>query len=580
MNNPSADARKKNLQRFEREARSAAKVQIEGVVSIRDAGEFHGNPYIAMDFVEGATLDEFWEESKTKDVNEAVRIATIIARSLSHIHRAGIIHRDIKPANILMDTTVSPPMPKITDFSLAMLTDPMEQRLTQTGATVGTPYYMSPEQTMGKREDIGAHSDIYSLGAVLYEMLCGSPPFRAKSLRELYAKIQRQPAASLNKKNQGVSLELEKIIFKALEKLPRIRFKNSQKFAEAMENYLGGKKVVLGEPDYWDKILSFLLLHQRIIRNGAIALLLFLFLLPLISKVLSVFFPKKRTLVVKDIAKEKKQQQVYKEKQISILLESVRKLNKKGKKNKAINELRAALKERKHPSHMENLLWLAMEFQERKNQKLFWYHIERWYDLDPEDYLMACFQIPEDWFLRSLGFFYAGYPSTAKKILAHGRRILKNKNREQLQSLLHGQLLWLTGWEGRGKKILANIDHPFYQGENIPIPLFLLAKGNIAAAQKYSQKLLQESKSSRWLMTAGLIAMADKKFPKAYTYFEQIPSFEFEEYNKPARYYSAICLYYQREYKKAWELFKKLTSFPKTKKFMNKIRKNTRRSKK
>ena len=220
-------------ERFLREARAAAKVRHAHVCPLYDAGTHDGQPYVVMAFVDGASLDGMLKKGRIEDVPTAVRIAMEVAEALAEVHRHGIIHRDLKPGNILIDREG---LASLTDFGLALSTLNAE-RLTSDGMVVGTPVYMSPEQAAGENTTLTPSADIYSLGAVLYEMLVGQPPFLAP-LRELLLKIVSQAPASPLDHRPELDPQLAAIVMRALEKSPKQRFATADDLAQSLRDWL------------------------------------------------------------------------------------------------------------------------------------------------------------------------------------------------------------------------------------------------------------------------------------------------------------------------------------------------------
>jgi serine/threonine-protein kinase len=173
--NSDADAR----MRFLQEARLAGNIQHENIVSVFDYGEHDGHPYIVMEYLKGEDLRNAIRGNHLGSLDGRLKIAQDIASALAYVHAQGVVHRDIKPDNLLLDDGASgaPPTLKIGDFGLARLAG--DSHLTATGAAIGTPAYMSPEQAVG--DPVDARSDVYSLGLVMYQMLTGSLPFRGKT---------------------------------------------------------------------------------------------------------------------------------------------------------------------------------------------------------------------------------------------------------------------------------------------------------------------------------------------------------------------------------------------------------------
>jgi tetratricopeptide (TPR) repeat protein/tRNA A-37 threonylcarbamoyl transferase component Bud32 len=270
--------------RFLREARSAGHLSHPNIVPVFAAGSERGVPYFAMEFIEGASLEDIAREPI--EPRRAVEIVRDVARALHYSHLRGIVHRDIKPANILIDREGRP---RITDFGLAkVLGDPTG--LTVEGTTLGTPAYMSPEQAAGKSDTVGPSSDLYSLGAVFYETLTGRPPFQAETPFHLMAMIQSEAPALPRRLRAGVPRDAERVCLKALEKDPTRRYSGMGEFADDLDRILQGKPVRARPP-------SALAGLQRFARRQRTALLaaLLAFLATGLIGVLFVWRPGSRT---------------------------------------------------------------------------------------------------------------------------------------------------------------------------------------------------------------------------------------------------------------------------------------------
>jgi len=218
-------------ERFLREIKTIASLQHPHILGLIDSGEMDGTAFYVMPFVEGESLRDRLNREKQLSIADAVRIATEVADALDYAHRHGVIHRDIKPENILLHDGNA----VVADFGIALAADTAGgQRLTETGMSLGTPTYMSPEQAMGERR-ITARSDLYSLGVVTYEMLVGEPPFTGPTAQSILAKTLTEPSPLLRALRPTVPATVEVAVLTALQKLPADRWDSALEFAKAME---------------------------------------------------------------------------------------------------------------------------------------------------------------------------------------------------------------------------------------------------------------------------------------------------------------------------------------------------------
>ncbi|HEY6827068.1 MAG TPA: protein kinase [Gemmatimonadaceae bacterium] len=219
-------------ERFVQEIKTTAALQHPHILPLFDSGEADGFLYYVMPYIEGETIREKLNRETQAGVDEAVRIAREVADALDYAHRHGVIHRDIKPENILLHDGRA----MVMDFGIALAVSAAAGgRMTETGLSLGTPYYMSPEQATADR-DITARSDVYSRASVLYEMLAGDPPFTASSAQAVIMKIITEQAAPVTARRKAVPPNISAAIAKALEKLPADRFENAKAFADALAN--------------------------------------------------------------------------------------------------------------------------------------------------------------------------------------------------------------------------------------------------------------------------------------------------------------------------------------------------------
>jgi serine/threonine protein kinase len=218
--------------RFDREARIAQQVTHPHVVPVLDQGEHNGIPYLAQRFVGNGTLEDAIKKTGTVDVATAVRVCAEIADGLDALHSNGLIHRDVKPANILLDTDGTA---YITDFGLAK--DSQGSLLTRPGQALGSLDYMAPEQI--RSEEVTAATDVYALGCVMYECLCGAPPFADRQgMRVLWAHLQ-DPPADPSSKNPALPPEVGAAIMRAVEKDPAARPASASEFAGLLRSAAG-----------------------------------------------------------------------------------------------------------------------------------------------------------------------------------------------------------------------------------------------------------------------------------------------------------------------------------------------------
>ncbi len=229
-----AYAGRQERERFQREAEAVAVLRHPNVVQIHDVGDSDGRPYFTMEYVEGGSLAQKLAGTPQPARQAAALLATLAA-AVHAAHQVGIVHRDLKPANVLLTADGTP---KISDFGLARRLDG-EAGLTRTGTAVGTPSYMAPEQAQGKTDTVGPATDIYALGAILYELLTGRPPFRAETGAETVYQVLTQDPVSRSRLNGKVPRDLETICLKCLHKESRLRYATRRRAGGRPDALLG-----------------------------------------------------------------------------------------------------------------------------------------------------------------------------------------------------------------------------------------------------------------------------------------------------------------------------------------------------
>ena len=227
--------------RFLTEIKTTANLQHPHILSLFDSGEADGTVFYVMPYIEGESLRDRIKRDHQLPVDEAVRIAREVADALEYAHKQGIVHRDIKPENILLHGGHA----MVADFGIALAASKVEggARMTETGMSLGTPHYMSPEQAMGERE-ITPKADIYALGCVLYEMLTAEPPFTGASAQAIFARVLTDEPRSLTLQRKTIPPHVEAAVRTALQKLPADRFSSAKAFADAIADpkYTGGSR--------------------------------------------------------------------------------------------------------------------------------------------------------------------------------------------------------------------------------------------------------------------------------------------------------------------------------------------------
>jgi serine/threonine protein kinase len=266
------DASSDQLRRFRTETEAAAQLRHPHIVPILEVGEHEGRPYFSMEYVEGGNLADALS-GKVMPAKSAAKLIETLARSMQYAHDHGIVHRDLKPSNILLQTAVqrngeetkttqdgsylagsllSDAVPKISDFGLARRLDvPADQ--TQSGAVLGTPSYLAPEQAEGKTRQAGPAADIYALGAILYETLTGRPPFQGETVLDTLEQVRFQEPVSIRRLQPKAPRDLETICLKCLHKEPSRRYVSAAALADDLGRFLAGEPIQARPVGLWER---------------------------------------------------------------------------------------------------------------------------------------------------------------------------------------------------------------------------------------------------------------------------------------------------------------------------------------
>src|SRR5262245_30363421 len=244
---PPAGLSAEDWRRFHTEAESAARLQHPHIVQVHETGEHEGRPFLVMELIEGGSLAQKLAQAPLA-ARPAAELLEKLARAVHYAHERGVIHRDLKPANVLLTADGTP---KVTDFGLARrLNESLwsgsesPAARTETGAILGTPSYMAPEQAAGRGKEAGPATDVYALGAILYDCLTGRPPFKGATALETMEQVLRDDPVPPRKLQPGVPRDLETVCLKCLAKEPQKRYASARDLADELRRHLDGRPVV------------------------------------------------------------------------------------------------------------------------------------------------------------------------------------------------------------------------------------------------------------------------------------------------------------------------------------------------
>jgi serine/threonine protein kinase len=260
-----AHAGTQELARFRTEAEAVAQLQHPNIVQIYEVGEQNGLPYFSLEFVAGGSLAQKLQGTP-QPARAAAAFVEKLARAVHAAHEHGIIHRDLKPANVLLQIVETGPrsavcdlqtaIPKITDFGLAKRLDAGEGP-TQSGSLLGTPSYMAPEQATGQTHAVGVPADVYALGAILYELLTGRPPFKAATPLETVLQVRAAEPVPPTRLQPRLPYDVETICLKCLRKEPSRRYGSARELADDLQRFLDGVAITARPVSWWERTVKW-----------------------------------------------------------------------------------------------------------------------------------------------------------------------------------------------------------------------------------------------------------------------------------------------------------------------------------
>ena len=309
-----AATNKIHVKRFFREAKATAKLTHPNIVSVYTMGTEGSIPYFAMEYVDGCTFQDYIDEDKAS-LQDKIKIIIKISHALQHAHEKKILHRDLKPSNILLSRENKP---FLTDFGLVKFLD-SRSRLTKTDSVLGTPFYMSPEHLSNKAKMTSA-SDVFSMGVILYQILCNRLPFLTENISELYLQIAHKYPPLPTSLNPEVPRPLEAICLKAMSKSPRFRYPDMKSFASDLENFYEGKPVNAHKFYLGKRIIQRLSQKKRLLAGG---FLLFSILL------LALIFCFRKSSISADQRRWNEAQSAYQKKEYGKALECLNLIQEK-----------------------------------------------------------------------------------------------------------------------------------------------------------------------------------------------------------------------------------------------------------
>jgi hypothetical protein len=261
--------------RFHTEAKTAARLQHPNIVQIHECGDSASGPYVALEYVDGGSLARKIDGTPLLP-REAAELLLPLARAMHYAHGQGVVHRDLKPANVLLvsggvvsgewssptthHSQLTTHQPKITDFGLAKYVD-ADSGQTKSGAVLGTPSYMAPEQASGHSREVGPAADVYALGAILYECLTGRPPFKAATAMETMQQVVHEDPVPPRRLLSATPRDLETICLKCLRKEPRKRYLSAEELARDLERYVGGVPIRARPVSGWERTVKWTIRH-------------------------------------------------------------------------------------------------------------------------------------------------------------------------------------------------------------------------------------------------------------------------------------------------------------------------------